>query len=57
MTTRIASAIAAIAITVSVGALAAPAASAEPVTPTPAGSVVFCFNIPLGPFFSFSICI
>ncbi|WP_433603257.1 hypothetical protein ACQPXH_16825 [Nocardia sp. CA-135953] len=56
MTTRIASAIAAIAITLSVGALAAPAASAEPVTPA-FGSVAFCFNVPLGPFFSFSICV
>ncbi|WP_433734229.1 hypothetical protein ACQP0C_19060 [Nocardia sp. CA-129566] len=58
MTTRIASAFAAIAIALSV---ATPVASAAPQAPAPTaeqvgGSVVFCFNIPLG-FFSFSICI
>ncbi|MFQ6328227.1 MULTISPECIES: hypothetical protein [unclassified Nocardia] len=59
MTTKIASTLAAIAITLLVGTAAAPAASAEPVTPAPTpalGSVAFCFNIPLG-VFSFSICI
>ncbi|MET8872809.1 hypothetical protein [Nocardia sp. NPDC004604] len=57
MTTRIASAFAAIAIALSV---AAPVASAAPEAPAPTadpvGSVALCFNIPLG-FFSFSICI
>ncbi|MFD0360176.1 hypothetical protein ACFQZZ_01785 [Nocardia sp. GCM10030253] len=58
MSTKIASALAAIAITLSVGALTAPTASAAPIEPTPTlgGSVALCFNIPLG-FFSFSICI
>ncbi|MEV6429678.1 hypothetical protein [Nocardia sp. NPDC051463] len=59
MTTKIASTLAALAITLFLGTAAAPAASAEPVAPAPTpalGSVAFCFTIPLG-VFAFSICI
>lgn len=59
MSTRIAKVLAATAITMSLGTLAAPAASAAPVTPavTPVlGSAAVCLNIPLG-LFSISICI
>ncbi len=59
MSTRIAKVLAATAITLSLGALTAPAASAAPVSPavTPVvGSVALCLNIPLG-LFSFSICV
>ncbi|MBU3066580.1 hypothetical protein KO481_34320 [Nocardia sp. NEAU-G5] len=57
MSTKVSSALAALAIVISVLALA-PAASAAPAVPTasPVGSAFFCFNIPLGAF-SFSICI
>ena len=60
MTTRIASAIAAIAITLSLGAIGAPSVSAAPVPPVPAtdiyGSVTVCLTVPLG-WFSISFCI
>lgn len=54
---KFASALAAIAILLTVVAFA-PVASAAPEGPTaaPVGSAFFCFNIPLG-VFSFSICI
>ncbi|UOT01398.1 MULTISPECIES: hypothetical protein [Rhodococcus] len=51
MSTRIAAALSAVAITLSLGALTAPTASAAPAVPaaTPAaGSVTICFGIPLG---------
>jgi hypothetical protein len=51
MSTRIAAALFAVAITLSLGALTAPTASAAPAAPaaTPAaGSVTICFGIPLG---------
>ncbi len=59
MSTKIAKVFAATAVTLSLGVLAAPAASAAPVSPavTPVlGSAALCLNIPLG-LLSFSICI
>ncbi|MFX0577892.1 hypothetical protein [Nocardia nepalensis] len=65
---KLAPAFAAIAIALSASTLAVPTASAapsasaaqaaDPAPTSPAfGSVAFCFNIPLGVGFSFSICI
>ncbi len=49
MRTRIATGLAALAFATTLGVMAAPTAAAESVIqPTPAGSVGFCFIIPLG---------
>ncbi|MET7768420.1 hypothetical protein [Nocardia sp. NPDC005366] len=57
MVTKAAQAFAVTAIAVSIGTLAAPAASAAPAPSTPvAGSVALCLNIPLPPF-SISVCL
>ncbi|MGN2638028.1 hypothetical protein ACWEKT_07790 [Nocardia takedensis] len=51
---------AAAAIALSLGAIAAPAASAAPATTVPSatavGSVAVCLNVPIGPF-SISVCL
>ncbi|MGW4716347.1 hypothetical protein [Nocardia sp. NPDC004260] len=60
MITKATQAIAAAALTLTIGALFAPAASAAPASPVPTndalGSVTVCLNIPLGPA-SISFCI
>ncbi|QSE84998.1 hypothetical protein [Rhodococcus koreensis] len=51
MSRRISTALATIALTLSLGALAAPMASAAPAAPAPTpvlGSVSICFSVPLG---------
>ncbi|AII06248.1 hypothetical protein C8E05_3028 [Rhodococcus wratislaviensis] len=59
MSSRIATTLAAIAMTLSLGALAAPAAVAAPLAPAPTpavGSISVCLNLPLGSA-SISFCI
>ncbi|WP_109524461.1 hypothetical protein [Nocardia sp.] len=60
MINKAAQAFAVTAIALSIGAIAAPAASAAPATAepsaTPVGSVALCLNIPIPPF-SISVCL
>lgn len=60
MITKATQAIAATALTLTIGALFAPAASAAPGSPAPTtnalGSVAVCLNVPLGPV-SISFCV
>ncbi|WP_009477884.1 hypothetical protein [Rhodococcus sp. JVH1] len=59
MSSRIATTLAAIAMTLSLGTLAAPAAVAAPAAPSPTpavGSIAVCLNLPLGSA-SISFCI
>ncbi|MFC9550241.1 hypothetical protein ACFTWF_05250 [Rhodococcus sp. NPDC056960] len=59
MSSRIATTLAAIALTLSLGTLAAPAALAAPLAPAPTpvvGSISVCLNLPLGSA-SISFCV